>query len=278
MHAPALGLSALLIVAAPGWSGTRHENHTLPLKAGATLKVITRNGAIEVQGWDREEVSLTADIQDSKSRPIRLEVHSGVGRLEIEAVFPESRGWYWFGTSPACSFTLKVPRRLVAEYRTSNARIDARGLQGTLTFTTSNGRVVLEDLAGTVEAKTSNGALRIRNLDGDLRASSSNGSAEVERISGRVDVSTSNGAVRARDLDGHGKGIRLITSNGSVTLDLGKATGTIEATTSRHEQVRVDRAGVEFLDMAHPSRVRLRIPGSAQTIELRTSNGGITLH
>lgn len=276
MRPLALGLPALLL-AVPLAAGTRHETRTLPLKAGSVLKVTTRNSSLEVRGWDREEVALEAEITESDSAPVRLDVRPSDGRLEIEAVFPD--GWTsgWFRRGPSCALSLRVPRRLEGAFQTSNARLDAQGLTGTLSFRTSNGRLVLEDLAGPVEARTSNASLRVHRLDGDLRGGTSNGSVELEQVSGGVDMSTSNASVHASRLDGQGKGIRLRTSNGGMEVELGKATGDIDAQTSRHEKVRVDRQGLELIDMHDGSHVRLRAPGSSQTIELRTSNGGITL-
>lgn len=280
MRFPALGLPVLtLILALPLQAGTRQERHTLKLKSGGTLQVTTHNSDIQVSGWDKEEVSLVADIHDSENRPVVLKVLPGTGdRVEIEAVFPErSWGGIHFGRGPGCDLTLQVPKRLVGRFQTSNSRIDARNTGGTLEFRTSNGRVELMGLTGEVEARTSNSKVIVHNLEGDLRGSTSNGSLELEGVTGAVDFSTSNGSIRASGLDGKGKGIRLHTSNGSLQVDLGKATGEIRAHTSRHEKVNVERQGFELIDMSRGNDVRLRLPGINQIIDLATSNGSITL-
>lgn len=280
MRLPAFGLPVLaLVLALPIQAGSRQERHTFKLKAGGNLQVSTRNSSIQVTGWDKEEVSLVADISDTEKRPIQLKLSPGNGdRVEIEAIFPEG-GWsgIHFGRGLACDLTLQVPKRLVGSFHTSNARIDARSTGGTLVFRTSNGRIELAGLSGEVEARTSNAKVEVRNLEGDLRGATSNGGLELEGVSGSIDFVTSNGGIRVSGLGGKGKGIQLRTSNGSVDVELGKATGEIHARTSRHEKIKVERQGLELIDMSRSNDVRLRLPGSNQIIDLATSNGGITL-
>lgn len=278
LSAPLLPALAL-ILSLPLQAGSRQERHTLKLKSGGTLVAATRNSAIRVTGWDREEVALVADISDSESRPVRLDIRPGAGdRVEVEAVFPEN-AWsgLHFSNGPSCELTLQVPQRLVGTFTTSNARVDARNLGGTLIFRTSNGRVELDHLKGDVEARTSNAKVTVRSLEGDLHGSTSNGGLDLEGVTGALDFTTSNGGIHASGLDGNGKGIRLKTSNGGLDVELGRAKGEIHARTSRHEKVKVDRPGLELVDMSRANDVRLRIPGGTQTIELSTSNGGITL-
>lgn len=266
------GLVACVSLAA----GSRTETRTEALKAGGSLLVRTHNSPITVEGWDRDELSLSAEIQDSRDYPVKVELRRIEGRLEVEAIFPEDGHW-WGGSKGACAFTLKVPRRLSAEFRTGNAQIQAKGLEGRLEFRTSNAALLLEDLKGTVEARTSNGSVRARRVEAALRGATSNGSLSFESVTGPLDFSTSNGSIRAQGLGGQGKGIRLSTSNGSITVDLGEAKGLITANTSRHEKVRVERSGVELVQMNSTSELRLKVPGSDQAIDLHTSNGPITI-
>lgn len=267
-----LGLSALLA------AGTRTENRTEAFKPGGTLVVRTQNSPLSVQGWDREEVSLVAEIQDSPKYPVQLEVRKAEGRLEIEAVFPSRSGWsFGFSEGNACAMTLKVPRRLIGQFRTSNARLEAKGLDGQLEFRTSNALLSLEELGGSVEAQTSNATVRAKKITAALKGSTSNGSLRFEQVEGPLVFSTSNASIQATGLDGQGQGIRLETSNGRIEVELGKATGSIRARTSRHEKVKVERQGIELVDMSSHSDIRLKAPGRDQEILLRTSNGGISI-
>ena len=271
----ALSLPVLCLVAAPAFAGVRTEQKSLPLPSGATLTVSTRNSPIRVEGWDKDEVAVTADIEDTDKRPVRWEMKAQNGGVSVEAVFPDHDGWH-MGKSPSCGFTLKVPRKVMATFSTSNDSIAAGGFGGTLSFQTSNDGVTLENLDGVVSVSTSNGVITARHLHASLKGGTSNDTIHLEDVQGGVDLTTSNSDVEASGLNGWNQGISLRTSNGDMTIDLGKATGEVHARTSRHESVKVERRSVDLLESGG-SETRLRIPGSAQAIELATTNGTITI-
>lgn len=270
----ALGLPFLAALALA--AGERTEHKTFKLAPGASLRVATANSPIAVKGWDRDEVVLDAEIHDSEARPVKVETRETPGRLEIEAVFPESQGGWTFGRGPSCAFRLSVPRRLEAEFRTSNAPLTAADLEGRLVFRTSNAPLSLSGLGGEVEARTSNAPFTARQVSADLRGSTSNAPLKLEAVTGALDLQTSNGSVTATGLDGRGKGIRLATSNGGMTVDLGGAGGELVARTSRHERISFHRTGAEQVEI-DKGTVRAKLPGSTQRIELKTSNGGIEI-
>lgn len=255
----------------------RNETRTEPLKMGGNLWVNTANSSISIQGWDKEEVQVSAEIEEDRDNPVKVDYRRRDGGLEIEAMMPEHSGWHFgFHHGSSCSFTLNVPRKLVAELRTSNASVVAKDLDGKLSVRTSNASVTLEKLSGAVDVTTSNATVKARAIKASLRGRTSNASLRFEDVEGGIDFRTSNGSITASGLDGWGQGISLGTSNGSISVDLGKATGQLNAQTSSHEKVKVERQGVELIEMAG-SRVRLKIPGKDQNIALTTSNGSITI-
>mgnify|MGYP000889138127 CR=1 FL=1 len=264
----ALALSSLALLA-----GERTETRTEAFKPGGTLTVRSANGALRITSWDKDQVEIRAEIKEREDHSVKLEVRRTAEGLEVEAVLP-SRTWSW-GGSDGVSMTLQVPRHLVGRFTTSNGRVEVKGLEGKQEITTSNGSLKLEDLKGDVVARTSNGSVTVRNLDGRLKGGSSNGGVTLERVTGGIDLSTSNAGITAEDLDGRGQGIDLSTSNGSIKVGLGQAKGEIDAKTS-NGSVHVDRPGVELVESGK-SWARLRVPGSSQSIRLRSSNGSIHL-
>ncbi|HET6331000.1 MAG TPA: hypothetical protein VFF76_09450 [Holophagaceae bacterium] len=272
----ALVLPAFCLCAVSASAGTRTEQKSLPLKPGGTLSVSTRNSPIRIEGWDTDEIAVTADIADTADRPVRWEMQAVDGGVAVKAVFPDKAFSWHVGRGPSCAFTLKVPRKLVGDFSTSNDAITAGGFGGTLTFHTSNDKVELENLDGAVAVSTSNGDITARHLHASLKGSTSNDAIRLEDVQGGVDLSTSNGDVTATGLDGWNQGISLRTSNGDMDIELGKATGEVRAHTSHHESVKVERKNVDLLESGG-SETRVRIPGSNQVIGLTTSNGTITI-
>ncbi|MCB9881539.1 MAG: DUF4097 family beta strand repeat protein [Planctomycetes bacterium] len=114
--------------------------------------------------------------------------------------------------------------------------------------------IALPEVHG-VHAETSNGHVIVRGCDGPIVARTSNGSVQVFDVSGGVTIETSNGKVGAERIHGP---LNLRTSNGAVRVL--EASGTIHARTS-NGSVLVQAADT-----------------NAGPFEIRSSNGGITLH
>jgi hypothetical protein len=281
----ALGFWALLAVAGAGLAAeeepraaTRVETHSEPLAPGAKLWVKNRNGSISVSGWDRDEVTLTAEIRDSDQRRIEL-VWQRIGPdLDIAALFQQPRLSLAPGaaTSPWCRMALNVPRRLLGHFRTTNGEIRVETVVGYVRCETVNGDITVEGIAGEVLAETSNGNLEARDLHARLRGGTANGRIVLENVDGQVKVETTNGFIRARNLDGWGEGISLESTNGAIDLELGRASGEIQAETA-NGSIRIKVAGGQVLENGK-HRVRVRVPGRSQRIALASTNGSIQVH
>ena len=230
---------------APSMPGnSRIERRTERLNYGSKLWVKNRNGGIRVTGWDREEVSLVAEIRDSERRRIELVLQRRDQGLDIEALFRQPRWNFGFSfmQSPRCEMTLNVPRRLLAHFRTTNGTLSVATLDGFAHCETTNGDIKFRDVSGEVLAETTNGTIEASNL-------------------------------RARNLDGWGEGISLETTNGSIEVELGKASGEIQASNS-NGSLDVKPAGAQVIEASKHS-ARVKVPGRSQKITLSTTNGSI---
>ncbi|MGA2079126.1 MAG: DUF4097 family beta strand repeat-containing protein [Holophaga sp.] len=256
----------------------RTESLVEPLAAGATLLVRNRNGGIQVNGWDKDEVGLSAEIRDSEQRRIELVVQRTGPDLDIEAVFQQPRLSLALGAAPSpwCRMTLNVPRRLQGHFRTTNGPIAVAGVAGYVRCETINGDITLGGIAGEVLADTCNGSLEARGLHARLRGGTANGRIVLEDVDGQVNVETGNGSIRARNLDGWGEGISLASTNGPIDLELGRATGDLLAETD-DGSIRIRVPGCQVMETGK-HRVHVRVPGRNQRITLVSINGSIQVH
>jgi len=310
---------------------TRTETRTLELKPGGQLRASTFNGRVSVEGWERDEVSLVAEIKERREGDVRFSAVAKDGLVEIVA---EQEGRSKFaislGSWSGVSYTLKVPNKTATTLVSSNGRIEIHGIDGELDATTSNASIVAENIGGTVRLTTSNGSIRAytikggleawtsnaklevkdvlgdvdlrtsngkidarnvkgksdvvtsnasivaENIEGDLTGQTSNGRLDVKKVSGSIDLATSNASVKASDLNGGGRGISLTTSNGSIEVTLGKATGMLEATTNKGEHsVSIEIPNVQATKDG--SVTKAKIGNGDQPIRLRTTNGKIVV-
>ena len=263
---------------APSFTPTRTEHRVEVLGYGSTLWVTNRNGSIKVEGWNQEKVDLTAFIRDSEGRHIDLKVERRGSDLAIEAVWPKT-GWFnfgFFGTqSPRCEFVLKVPRKLVSTYSTTNGAIEVKGIDGYAGCDTTNGDIRVSDVKGEVHADTTNGGIVATNLFARIKGGTTNGDIDLENVAGGIDLETTNGSITAKNLDGWGEGIHLESTNGEIEADLGQAKGDLKADNS-NGRLDIKLTGVEIVSM-DKHEAHIRIPGRTQAITLSTTNGAITV-
>ena len=256
----------------------RTETRTEALAYGSKLWVRNRNGGIQVSGWDKEEVSLSADIRDSEQRRIELVVQRQGPDLDIEAQFQQPRLSLGLGSAPSpwCRMTLNVPRKLLGHFRTTNGPIAVESVVGYVRCETINGDITLGAIAGEVLAETTNGNVEARGLHARISGGTANGRILLEDVDGQVRMETTNGFITARNLDGWGEGISLASTNGAIDLELGRATGDLLAENA-HGSIRVRVAGAQVLELGK-HRVHVRVPGRNQKIVLGTTNGSIQVH
>lgn len=263
---------------APSFTPSRTEHRVEVLGYGSKLWVANRNGGIKVEGWDQEKVDLTAYIRDSEGRHIDLKVERRGGDLAIEAVWPQA-GWFnfgFFGTqSPRCEFVLRVPRKVIGNYSTTNGGIVVKGIEGYAGCDTTNGDIRVSDVRGEVHADTTNGGIVATNLFARIKGGTTNGDMELENVAGGIDLETTNGSITAKKLDGWGEGIHLESTNGEIDVELGQAKGELKAENT-NGRLDIRLTGVEIVSM-EKHEARIRIPGRAQAINLSTTNGAITV-
>ena len=215
---------------------------TLPATSSLTVDG-GQNGGVRVIGENRNDVLVRACIQTwSKSEDEAKALAAGIkietaGTIKAESA-SGSKDW-------SVSYEISAPRNTSLSLKARNGGISISGVEGNLDFETMNGGVVLRDVAGEVKGRTTNGGVMV-----SLGGSSWKGSGlDVETTNGGVTLSMANsyaahvetGTVNggfssdfsalsvdrterwkparvSADLNGGGPTIRVITTNGGITI------------------------------------------------------------
>lgn len=219
---------------------------TLPLSAGGVFSLANVNGSIEVEGWAREEVQITAAEKtsgDAAARPgVKIDVVARGDAVAVRTIYPEGEGM-----DASVEYRVRVPQRVrLAGVATVNGSVRVRGVEGDGQLCTVNGNVEMYDGAGRFDARSTNGNvyMELRRLDkaepGDTTP------ATLETVNGTVVLSLP--AEIDSDLD-----IRTLNGDFSSELPLER---------------RVSAGGREL-------RCRLGTGGSP--LRIRTMNGAVRL-
>jgi DUF4097 and DUF4098 domain-containing protein YvlB len=243
---------------------------------GGKLWVLQRDGSVDVEGWEKPEVSIQARFEDGSRGKAHLEVRQVAGGLEIEVKEPpRPRILFGFYRSPKCHLTLKVPRKLSMVVRTVDGNITVKHLEGYAGCQSVDGDIRLEDLAGEAHVKTVDGAIEARRLRARMMGGTVDGNIVLDRVEGGIHLKTVDGAITAEDLDGWGEGISLTTVDGNIQVRLGGATGILDAQ-ARDGRIRQTHPRLQ-LQEASSGRLRGVVPGRSQEIRLRTGDGSIAI-
>jgi len=203
------------------------------------------NGGVDIIGWDRDSVAVTARIQvnartaddaQAIARDIRIEA---AGRA-VRAVGPSPLGRR---QSWSVSFIVYVPRHTDLSLATENGPLSVHEVSGQMELSTHNGPLSLVGVGGDVRARAQNGPLLVKlagaRWDGaGLDAETMNGPAVLRipegynakldfgTVNGPMDVGfpltvTINGRVTDRistTLGTGGPPVRVVTTNGPMSV------------------------------------------------------------
>ena len=203
-----------------------------------------QNGGVRVIGSNRNDVLVRACIQtwgktDEEAKALASDIKiETAGTVKAESSSTE-HNW-------SVSYEISVPRNTSLNLKAHNGGISIAGVDGNLEFETMNGGVVLKDVAGDVKGRTTNGGVVVA-LAGNrwngtgLDVQTTNGGVVLslpDNFAAHVETGTVNGGFKSdfaalnverterwkparvsADLNGGGPTIRIITTNGGVSIN-----------------------------------------------------------
>ena len=211
------------------------EVRTFALDADAPLIVRSPvGGTITVQAWDRDEISVRAEVSAYATHDRQPEDLLAATRILTDGVLqPETEGGGWVETA----FVISVPAETDLDLQTNNGVIAVTGVTGTLRIDTNNGVVRLADVSGHVDARSNNGDVLV-DLGGatwsgtGLRAFANNGTLRLrvpERYNARLDADVRWGSIGEPDANSPSASSRTIYFGaGGPTIRAGVNSGSIQ--------------------------------------------------
>jgi hypothetical protein len=229
-------------------SGRATEEWTrrYPLTQDGRVEVVNINGPIDVVAGQDGIVevhatqtvrALTDDMARERLRTLSIEEAVTLSRVHLETR----------ASAPAGRVSLEV------HYRVSVPR------------------------ASQVDVVTTNGAVSLNRLQAGVRASTTNGTITGDALAGSVDASTVNGSIQV-DLEEVGTaGVRLETVNGAVHLRVPERSKVSLSARSVNGRIAVTGLPAQAAGARRSRQFDAQLNGGGPSIELRTTNGAITI-
>ncbi|MGH9740857.1 MAG: hypothetical protein ACRD51_00750 [Candidatus Acidiferrum sp.] len=240
----------------------KSEEHTVTKADAPTLRVRPHtNGGVQVQGWDKEDYSVTAckaaanykgDAEQILSQ-IKLSVQDG----EISTTGPnDENDWTVY-------LLIRVPKAAVIDIETANGPLSLYSVDGKLTARATNGPITLRDFSGDADIKATNGPINIEGSSGNVRVHTENGPISIN-LKGKT---------------WSGTGLTADAQNGPLTLSVPSDYQSSFVVESRNYSPMSCRASI--CDHARKTwddnNRRIEFGGSPAMIRLSTVNGPVSV-
>ena len=239
----------------------RSEERTVTKAEAPTLRIRPHtNGGAQVQGWDKDNYSVTACkavANDGDAEKVLSQIKLSVQGGEVSTTGPDDdRDWTVY-------LLIRAPKAAVIDLETANGPLSLYGVDGKLTARAINGPITLRDFSG----------------DADIQAS--NGPISVSGSSGNVRIHTQNGPISV-NLEGKtwsGAGLTADAQNGPLTLSVPSDYQSSFVVESRNYSPMSCRASI--CDNARKTwddnHRRIEFGNSPATIRLSTVNGPVSV-
>lgn len=199
------------------------------------------NGGIQIEGWDRNDIELSARVcvwdrrrSDAEELAKEIEIRTD-GTIRADGPRWHRRsGW-------SVSYRLMVPK------------------QSNLNLETRNGGITISHVEGEIRFDATNGGIELSNLQGDVQGRTTNGGVNVE-LSG----------VRWQ-----GYGLDVRTTNGGVVLDIPRDYSANLETGTVNGKIRVDFPITVQGTIGR--RISTTLGDGGRTIRATTTNGGVVI-
>lgn len=178
-----------LLTAGPATAHAELVERTLAVNSDGEVRIRNIAGHVEVRGWAREEVQLTARLTSEEQT---LEVEESESGVSIKVVQPE-RGAR--GRTASATLELRVPAGARLQITTVSADINVAGVNGEQTLQSVSGDMLVEDFGTQFKASSVSGDVQLRGqgLDGRTEVASVSGDVRLVNAAGSLEASVVSG-------------------------------------------------------------------------------------
>ena len=185
------------------------------LEYGKKVEVdLNTGGSIEIRGWNKELVSLTARSHDADIEDFKFEFDESPAGVHIHVSNFDHDG------GSDIDLKLFVPEKCDLELETMGGDITADNVTGIIEGKTMGGDLALTNLKGEVDLTTMGGDIRVENSDLDGEVKTMGGEVTFQDVGGNVKGSTMGGDVEIRGTKNTvKKEVKISTMGGDINID-----------------------------------------------------------
>lgn len=221
-----LVLTALAVVLMALPVTAEEVDRSIELDPDGTVSLECFSGAVQILGWDRDEVRITGTLGRDVER---LDVDGSRRRVDIEVEVRERR------SGNGTDLTLRVPRTARIEVETVSADVRAADLDGELGIESVSGRIVVADRPSRLQVETVSGGVEVAHAPPRSEISSVSGACDIAHAEGHLEAATVSGDITIQSGVLDGADVETVSGtirceaelSGRGGYDLGTLSGTV---------------------------------------------------
>ena len=283
--AATLGSACVVSVDSQGQIVREEKHYTV--KGVPDLRLTTFDGAIEIQAWDKPDVTIEIEKRGATREAVdSLEIKSSQqgNRIELEVKRPRSESFSGFGFHHSASARLIVsaPREVNVIARSGDGSIRIERLNGRLELRIGDGSIKASDVEGELILNTGDGSVTVDGARGTMDLDTGDGGVNVTGRLTAVKLHTGDGSIvyRAEPGSEMSDNWDITTGDGGVTLYLPNGFGAELDAHTGDGAIRndLDVVGGPEEEGGHNRRtLKGRLAGGGKQIRIRTGDGTIRL-
>lgn len=182
----AAGMMAAVLLG-PAWAlaEEREVQESRPLAADGSVLIENEFGEIVIQGWDRNEVSISGDLSDDV-RELQIKESGSTLRIRVD--------YYDRRTIDGAYLEIRVPEGASVEAESVSGDIEAGGLSGQL--------LELRTVSGDLDVAARVQRVSLSSVSGDVDFSGTASRVNAESVSGEIELSGVSGEIEASTVSG----------------------------------------------------------------------------
>ncbi len=186
---------------------------------GKVIFDLQNGGEIEVIGWNKNIVSVDAEIRGRDAEDINFEINQDGNEISISSYYDGDRN----NSKSHEKVYVNVPEQFDVEFETMGGDVKIKKVNGEMEGKTMGGELDLSSLKGKVEMTTMGGNISITDSEVDGKVKTMGGEVLVENVTGDLDASSMGGNVIQRNVKGGknsvGKEVNISTMGGEIKVD-----------------------------------------------------------
>jgi len=197
---------------------------TIKVEEGGELIVVSDEGPIYIESWDKKEVRVVvikrADVgRESSAREyfedIKIWIEKSGNDVSVKGETPWGRRRR---RDPRIEFEITVPYKFDVNLLTEGGSLSIDDLEGNVKGETDGGSIKVGQINnGNVNISTAGGGIKIKGVkNGNVNAETAGGSIRVGDVNGNLNVHTSGGSIKLGKITGRGV---AKTSGGSIKVE-----------------------------------------------------------